>query len=85
VAALRDGRNVPVSGRPLALAGIRSLHVHSARSGYRIVPLTASARGSARLIKTRAQSSAPDPGPTLEVQLGAAPARFAARIVVDPS
>jgi hypothetical protein len=85
VARLRDGRSVTISARPLALALIRSLHVHSARSGYRIVPLAASRPGSVRLIPTRAQSSAPDPGPTLEVQLGAAPARFAARIVVDPS
>jgi hypothetical protein len=85
VATLRDGRSVALSSRPLALAGIRSLHVHSARSGYRIVPLEPYARGSVRLIRGRAQSSAPDPGPTLEVRLGAAPARFAARIVVDPS
>ena len=83
VATLRDGRAVAVSRRPLALARIRSLHVQSARSGYTVVPLGHTDGAAVRLIPSRLQSSAPDPGPTLEVVLGAAPARFAARIVVD--
>ena len=84
-AMLRDGRTVAIAQRPVPLAGIRSLHVDSARSGYRIVPLDRQRDAAVRLIPSRPQSSQPDPGPTLEVMLGAAPARFAARIVVDPS
>jgi hypothetical protein len=81
LATLRDGRTVPVGRAPLALARVRSLHVLSERSGYRVLP-----RGGAsvRLVATRPQPSDPNPGPTLEVALGhARRSTFAARITVD--
>jgi hypothetical protein len=59
---------------------VRSLHVISARAGYRVFPLTR--EGTIRLLATTPQPSAPAPGPSLAVGLGRA-AAFAARIVVD--
>lgn len=79
LATLRDGRVVRIHG-PLALARVRSLHVVSARSGYRITPLVHA--GTIRLLATAPQPSNPDPGPTLAVELGRA-AVFAARMTVD--
>jgi hypothetical protein len=80
LATLRDGRTVQVGAAALALARVRSLHVISARAGYRVLPLTR--RGTIRLLATTPQPSAPSPGPSLAVGLGRA-ATFAARIVVD--
>jgi hypothetical protein len=80
LATLRDGPTVRLGARPLALAGVRSLHVISARSGYRVVFLTDA--GAVRLLATTPQSSAPDPGPSAAIVLGPA-TRLAVRIVVD--
>jgi hypothetical protein len=78
-ATLEDGRTVAVGRVPLA--GVRTLHIVSERSGYRVTP-----RGAAtvRLVAARRQSSDPDPGPTLEVLVGRGRRlAFAARITVD--
>jgi hypothetical protein len=79
-ATLRDGTRVALTGRTLPLRQVRSLHVRSARSGYTLIPR---GDGRARLIATRPEASQPRPGPTVEISLGPAPARFGARIVVD--
>ena len=52
---------------------VRSLRIVSERSGYTVVP-----RGEvrARLIHPSPQAANPDPGPTVEIALGATPARF---------
>ena len=80
-ARLRDGRCVAITRAPRSLAGIRSLHLRSERSGYTVVP-----RGparTARLVVTRPEASQPHPGPTLELDLGTVPVRFAASITVE--
>ena len=79
-ATLRDGSRVALTRRPRSLRDVRALHVRSARSGYTLIPR---GEGQVRLIATRREGSQPHPGPTLEVGLGPAPARFGARIVVD--
>jgi hypothetical protein len=83
-ATLRDGRTVTVGPRRVALARIRSLEIVSARSGYRVIPLSRPAGATVRTLATRRQSSDPKPGPTLAVALrhGRSGA-FAARIEVD--
>jgi hypothetical protein len=64
---------------------VRSLLIVSEHSGYRVTPLARPAGAAVRLIPTRPQPSAPNPGPTLEVTLPRARhARFAARIAVTP-
>jgi hypothetical protein len=63
LATLTDGRVVSLGRRPVR---VRALRIRSERSGYRVT-LAAGAR--ARLIDVRPQSSAPDPGPTVEVAL----------------
>ena len=79
-ATLRDGSRVALTRRPRSLRDVRSLHVRSARSGYTLVPR---GEGQVRLIATRREGSQPHPGPTVEVDLGPAPARFGARISVE--
>jgi hypothetical protein len=63
VAVREDGGRVVLGRRPYA--DIAYLHVMSARSGYVVVP---SRRVSARTLRTRRQSSAPLPGPTLALR-----------------
>ena len=84
-AELRDGRTVTIRTRPRALASIVTVHVASAAAGYRVTPLNRPAGASVRLVRTRAQSSAPDPGPSLEVVLPRGRRSFSARLVVDPA
>ena len=86
-AVLRDGSRLPVGAAPMRAGAVAYLHVRSARSGYVVVPRPAGAGLTARAIRSDAQSSAPEPGPTLA--LGLAPRRgrsaLAARIVPVPA
>ena len=82
VAVLRDGRRTPLGTGTLALAGVRALEVRSERSGYTLVP-RARPGATARLLRVPAQTSQPDPGPTIEVSIGAVPATFEATIAVS--
>ena len=87
VAVLRDGSRVSVRSRSVALARVARFEVASRRSGYVVVPLRRPAGAVARVMLPSRQSSAPDPGPTLAVELARGAswrrARFAVRIVVD--
>jgi hypothetical protein len=85
VAVLRDGGRVEVGGAGLALAEIDHLEVRSSRSGYVVRPLTRPPGGWVRAVRPAAQSSAPNPGPTLAVRIGPtgfSRAAFSARITV---
>jgi hypothetical protein len=81
IARLRDGGAERLGGGPIALARVAHLDVRSGDAGYRITPLERPA-GTVRLVATRPQASAPDPGPTVAValdDLGGSVA-FAARV-----
>jgi hypothetical protein len=86
VAVLRDGSRVSVRSRSVALARVEHLEVISAHGGYDVVPLSRPTGAVARILLPSRQSSDPDPGPTLAVELahGASwqQAAFAVRIVV---
>jgi hypothetical protein len=86
VAVLRDGTRVSLRARAVALERVKRFEIESERSGYTLVPLSRPAGAVARLLSTARQSSAPDPGPTLaiEVARGAAwrRAAFGARLTV---
>jgi hypothetical protein len=69
VAVLRDGSTVAVGSRRRPLAGVAYFFVRSARAGYVVVPRARPRGATVHLLRPRAQSSAPDPGPTLAVQL----------------
>ena len=84
VAELRDGRRVSLGRRPLRLTLVRALHVRSAGTGYTLVP-RGGARATARLITVPRQASQPNPGPTVEVLIGAVPTSFSATIAVGAS
>ncbi len=60
-----DGSRVRVGRVPLR--GVTRLEVQSARAGYIVVPQRR-AGVVARTIRTRRQSSAPNPGPTLALR-----------------
>jgi hypothetical protein len=86
-ALLRDGTRVRISaGRAMALAGIVRFEISSAGSGYAVAPLRRPRGAIAHVILPSRQSSQPDPGPTLAVELARGArwsrARFAARIRV---
>ena len=87
VAVLRDGRQVVLNGRRLALERVRSVRVISSRGGYTVEPLVRPRGATLRLLATAPQSSAPSAGPTLAVGFGRATTRagFGARITVDPA
>jgi hypothetical protein len=68
-AYLRGGGSERVGERRLALARIAYLHVQSRYGGYVVVPRHVPAGATAHLLATRPQSSAPDPGPTLALQI----------------
>jgi hypothetical protein len=84
---MRDGRHISVGRARLPLAGVRSLHVISERSGYTVEPLARPHGAVVGLLDTTPQSSAPSAGPSLVVALryGAARTVFGARITVDPA
>jgi hypothetical protein len=68
-AVLRDGSSRTVGSRRLPLAGVRYLHVQSRTGGYVVVPRRFPAGSTAHRLRTRRQSSAPDAGPTLALQI----------------
>jgi hypothetical protein len=72
-AELKDGRVVALAtgGRPVVaipLAAVRTLHIHAAGGSY-AVTLFGQPRGTARTLRVAPQSSAPRPGPTIELAL----------------
>jgi hypothetical protein len=87
VAVRRDGTEVTIGGRRVALAHIDHLHVRSARSGYVIAPRRRPRGATVRVMHPQRQSSAPHPGPTLVIEIlrpgGRGRATFAARLTVD--
>ena len=70
----------------MRLVRVRHFEISSAGSGYTVVPLRRPAGAVARLLMASRQSSNPDPGPTLAVELAQGArwqrARFAVRIAV---
>ena len=86
VAVLRDGSRVSVRSRAVQLARVDHFEVISRRSGYTVKPLRRPPGAVARVMVPSRQSSAPDPGPTLAVELARGAswrhAAFAVRIVV---
>jgi hypothetical protein len=68
-AVLSDGslRSIGFERRPLA--DVAYLYVRSRHGGYVVVPRTRPRAASLHLLAPRQQSSAPDPGPTLAVQI----------------
>ena len=87
IALLRDGRRVTVSERRIALSRIARFEIRSALASYSVTPLKRPRRATAHVVRPSAQSSAPDPGPTLGIQLVRAAkvtrTGFAARIRVN--
>jgi hypothetical protein len=75
VALLRNGSRVTLGTRRISLASIAGLWVHSELSGYVVVPVSCSGRAVVHLMHPSRQSSAPNPGPTLAVEI-ARNARF---------
>ncbi|MDA0185094.1 hypothetical protein OJ997_32620 [Solirubrobacter phytolaccae] len=69
VAVLKDGSQVRVGDQRIALSRIARFEVTSQHSGYTVTPLSRPAGAAAHLLRPAAQSSAPDAGPTLAVQL----------------
>jgi hypothetical protein len=72
-AELRDGTIVALAarGRParrVPLAAVRRFSVHSDGGAYDVVPM-GTAAGSAGAVSTAPQASAPDPGPTLRLEI----------------
>jgi hypothetical protein len=68
VAVMADGSRVALTRARVSLAGVAYFHVRSERSGYVVVPVGRPA-AFAHLLTVRPQPSAPNPGPTLAVQL----------------
>ena len=84
---LRDGSRVGLRGASaIRLARVARFEIASARSGYTVVPLRRPAGAVARVLDPARQSSNPDPGPTLAIEIAHGStwrrARFAARIAV---
>jgi hypothetical protein len=86
VAVLRDGSRVSVRARAVALARVGHFEVISRRSGYTVEPLRRPPGAIARVMIPSRQSSDPNPGPTLAVELARGASwrrvRFAVRIRV---
>ena len=86
VAVLRDGSRVSPRARAVALARVARFEVLSRRSGYVVTPRRRPPGAVARVLIPSRQSSAPDPGPTLAVELARGGtwrrASFAVRLVV---
>ena len=75
VAILRDGSRVTVGASQIRLSSIAYLWVRSERSGYVVVPVSCGGGAAVHVMHPSRQSSAPNPGPTLAVQI-ARNARF---------
>ena len=86
VAVLRDGSRVRVGAHAVALARVRHFEIVSRHSGYTVTPRRRPPGAVARVLLPARQSSAPDPGPTLAVELARGAswrrATFAVRIVI---
>jgi hypothetical protein len=76
VAVLRDGRRLSVAGAgAVRLSRVAYFHVISRHSGYVVVPRGRPGAAVARIKRPARQSSAPNPGPTLAIEV-ARRARF---------
>jgi hypothetical protein len=86
VAVLRDGSRLSVRAGAVRLSRVARFEMVSERGGYDVLPLTRPAGAVARVLLPWRQSSNPDPGPTLAVELAQGSAwrraRFAVRIAV---
>jgi len=86
VAVLRDGTRVSLRAGAVRLARIARFDVESERGGYTAVPLRRPVGAVARTLHPSRQSSAPDPGPTIAIELARGAtwrrARFGVRIAV---
>ena len=75
-----------VGGTRLALSRVARFEVRSAHAGYTVTPLQRPKGATAHTVRPGRQSSAPDPGPTLGIQVSRAAkvekVAFAARIRV---
>jgi hypothetical protein len=68
-AVRRDGSSVLVTSSRSEVSDVAYFHVRSGRSGYVVVVHGAPRGTTAHLLRPGRQSSAPDPGPTLALQL----------------
>ena len=68
-AVLKDGSRVTVGDTRIALARVARLEVASRYGGYTVAPLTRPAGAAVHVLRPAPQASAPNPGPTLAVQL----------------
>ena len=73
-AVLRGGRRVTLAKpgakrRKIRLASVAYFYIDGEDSGYVVVPIGRRPRADAHILRPRAQSSAPRPGPTLALQL----------------
>ncbi|MBE2316470.1 hypothetical protein DVA67_010820 [Solirubrobacter sp. CPCC 204708] len=86
-AVLKDGSRVTVGSTRIALARVSRLEVKSQFSGYTVTPLSRPAGAGVHLMRPAAQSSAPEAGPTLAVQIARnerfSKVAFTARITPD--
>ena len=69
VAVLRDGSRVTLGTRRIPLSSIAYLWVRSELSGYVVVPVSCGGAAAVHLLHPARQSSAPNPGPTLAVEI----------------
>jgi hypothetical protein len=72
-AVLRDGQRVTLASplaprRRVRMRNVAYFYIAGQEGGYVVVP-TSRRRGIARIVKPKAQSAAPDPGPTLVLEL----------------
>lgn len=85
-AVLRDGRRVRVGGTRIALDRVARFEVRSTHAGYTVTPLSRPKGATAHIVRPARQSSAPNPGPTLGIQVSRAAKvstkAFAARVRV---
>ena len=85
-AVLRDGRRARVGTTRIALSRIERFEIRSAHSSYTVTPLARPKGATAHTVRPARQSSAPNPGPTLGIQVSRAAkvsrTTFAARIRV---
>jgi hypothetical protein len=86
VAVMRDGSRRVLNGLRLPLSDVDRFVVHSRSTSYVVKPLSRPAGATAHTLHPAPQSSAPNPGPTLAIQLVRAGAvrraSFAARLRV---
>ncbi len=86
-AVLRTGRLVTIGAAPVALARVHHFLLHSARSGYEVVPVGHPRGAVASSVQVASQSAAPRAGRSLVIRVARgriAGARFAARLRVRP-